>query len=106
LRLFAARLREIPQAMPHMLLALDFSLEEPRRVVIAGDANAVETRDLIQAAQAVYQPGKVVLGTLGPVEPLARTLPTKDGRPTAYLCTGTACQPPTHDATQLKAMLK
>src|SRR4029078_12560030 len=31
LRLFAKRLQETPQAVPYMLQALDFSLEEPRR---------------------------------------------------------------------------
>ena len=36
LRLFAHRLQNFPQAMPFMLHALDFWLEEPRRVVIAG----------------------------------------------------------------------
>ena len=30
----------IPQALPFMLQALDFSLEEPRRVVIAGDVKS------------------------------------------------------------------
>jgi uncharacterized protein YyaL (SSP411 family) len=35
LRLFAPRLERIPQAVPYMLHALDFWIEEPRRVVIA-----------------------------------------------------------------------
>ena len=39
LRLFAHRLQNFPQAMPLMLHALDFRIEEPRRVVIAGDPN-------------------------------------------------------------------
>ena len=38
LRLFSERLQRLPQAVPYMLMALDFSLEEPRRVVMAGDA--------------------------------------------------------------------
>ena len=42
LRLFATRLEKIPQAVPYMLHALDFSLEEPRRVVIAGDPHSAE----------------------------------------------------------------
>ncbi len=37
LRLFGERLQNLPQAVPYMLLAFDFSLEEPKRVVIAGD---------------------------------------------------------------------
>jgi uncharacterized protein YyaL (SSP411 family) len=105
LRLFAERLQNSPQAVPYMLLAFDFSMEEPRRVVIAGDPAKPETRALLRAAHGVYQPGKVVLGTEGAVEPFAKTLPAKDGA-TVYLCTGTACQPPTRDTAKIKDMLK
>jgi uncharacterized protein YyaL (SSP411 family) len=105
LRLFATRLERIPQAMPYLLHALDFWLDEPRRVVIAGDPSSAKARELIHAAQAVYQPNKVVLGTAGAVEEFARTLPAPDG-PVVYLCTGQACQPPTSDAAQVRARLR
>ena len=105
MRLFADRLHQLPQAVPYLLLALDYSLEEPKRAVITGDPNATATRALIHAAHSVYQPNKVVLGNTGPVESFAKTLPTKDA-PMAYICTGTACQPPTHDSLKTAALLK
>jgi len=104
LRLSAARLEKAPQAVPYLMLALDFSLEEPRRVVIAGDPQSGQTRALIHAAQSVYQPNKVVLGNAGAVEEFARTLPAKSGS-TAYLCTGKACQPPTSDPEIVRRQL-
>ena len=97
LRLFANRLQQVPQAVPFMLQALDFSLDEPRRAVVAGDPSKPETLALLRAIHAVYQPNKVVLGNRGAVEPFARTLPAKGGA-VVYLCTGNACQPPTSDA--------
>jgi len=106
LRLFSDRLQQVPQATAFMLLALDFSLEEPKRIVIAAPTEATTRSALIHAAHSAYQPNKVVLGTEGPVEPFAATLKEKDQRPTAYLCTGTACQPPTHDAAAIKRFLK
>jgi uncharacterized protein YyaL (SSP411 family) len=106
LRLFSSRLQQMPQAVPYMLTALDFSLEEPRRVVIAGDVRSTAGKSLLQAAHRVYQPNKVVLASTGPVEPFARTLAMKDNQPTAYLCTGTACQPPTHDPAKVRELLK
>jgi uncharacterized protein YyaL (SSP411 family) len=105
LRLFTPRLEQIPQAVPYMLQALDFWLEEPRRVVIAGDPRSAKMRELIHAAHSVYQPDKVVLGNTGSVDEFARTLPAKDG-PLVYLCTGKACLPPTREATKLKEMLR
>ncbi len=105
LRLFAPRLEKIPQAVPYMLQALDFWLEEPRRVVVAGDPQSAEVQALLRATHSVYQPNKVVLGNVGAVEEFARTLTAKDG-PMAYLCTGKACQPPTNDAAKLQELLR
>jgi hypothetical protein len=105
LRLFAHRLQNFPQAMPFMLHALDFQLEEPRRVVIAGDSTSPRARELLRAAHSVYQPNKVVLGSAGAVEEFARTLPTRNG-PVVYLCTGNSCQPPTQDAAKVREMLQ
>jgi uncharacterized protein YyaL (SSP411 family) len=115
LRLFAHRLQNFPQAMPFMLHALDFWLEEPRRVVIAGDPpslrfgaaspSSVKTRELLHAVHSVYEPRKVVLGNTGSVEPFARTLPVKNG-PVVYLCTGNACQPPTNDHEKIRQTMR
>ena len=106
LRLFSERLQQMPQAVPYLLLALNFWLEEPRRVVLAGDARSASARALLAAAHSVYQPNKVILGATGPVESFAKTLPARDGRPTVYLCTGTECKAPTHDAAKVKELLR
>jgi uncharacterized protein YyaL (SSP411 family) len=105
LRLFAHRLQNFPQAMPFMMQALDFSLAEPRRVVIAGDPDSPKARELVRTAHSVYQPNKVVLGNAGAVGAFARTLPARDG-PVVYLCTGNSCQPPTQDAATVRELLK
>ena len=73
---YASRLEQFPQALAHMLGALDFSLDEPLRVVVAGDPASAETRRLLQAVHSVFRPNKVVMGNRGPVEPFARTLPS------------------------------
>jgi uncharacterized protein len=104
LRLFAHRLQQVPQAVPCMLQALDFSLDEPWRTVVAGDPGSPKTRALLDAIHSVYQPNKVVLGQTGSVEPFAKTLPAGEG-PVVYLCTGTACQPPTSDGANIKELL-
>ncbi|MBI5384658.1 MAG: thioredoxin domain-containing protein [Verrucomicrobia bacterium] len=106
LRLFAERLQQLPQAVPCLLQALDFSLEEPRRVVIAGDPKSGLACDLLRAAHRVFQPNKVVLGTSGAVEPFARSLKEREGQPTAYVCLGTSCLEPTSDAAKLAELLK
>ncbi|MCI0539800.1 MAG: thioredoxin domain-containing protein, partial [Verrucomicrobiales bacterium] len=106
IRLFADRLQRLPQAMPQMLLALDYLLEEPKRAVVAGDVQASATRVLVRSVHSVYQPNKVVLGNTGPVEAFAKTLPLVNGQPAVYICLGTACRPPTADVEKLKQMLR
>jgi uncharacterized protein YyaL (SSP411 family) len=105
LRWGSAKLDRVPQAVPFLLQALDFSLQEPRRVVIAGDPTAAKARELMRAAHSVYVPNKVVLGNIGPVEPFAKTLPAKEGV-MAYVCTGSACQPPTRETAELAKQLQ
>ena len=104
LRLFSARLEELPQAVPHLLLALEFYLTEPRRAVVTGGPGRPETAALLRAVHSVYQPGKVVLGSAGAVEPFAKTLPQEP--PLVFLCTGSACQSPTNDPVKLREMLR
>jgi uncharacterized protein YyaL (SSP411 family) len=88
-----------------MLQALDFSLQAPRRVVVAGDAARPDARALVHAVYSVYAPNKVVLGTAGAVEPFAKTLSVKTGA-VAYVCTGTECKPPTSNAVEIRKLLK
>jgi uncharacterized protein YyaL (SSP411 family) len=102
---FQGRLQRTPQALPRMLQAADFSLQEPHRVVISGDPGSPEARVLLRAAHAVLQPHKVVLGTAPPVEPFARTLASTETAQ-VYLCTGTACQPPTRQENEVKELLR
>jgi uncharacterized protein len=104
LQLFAARLDELPQAVPYMLQALDFGLEEPRRIAIAARSNRAAL-PLLAAAHSVYQPNKIVLSTKGPVEEFARTLPIID-QPQAFVCIGTECRPPIADPESLREALR
>jgi hypothetical protein len=105
LRFFAHRLQHFPQALPFMLHALDFQLQAPRRVVIARDINSGNFHGLLHTAHSVYQPNKIILGNAGAVEEFAKTLPARK-ETVVYLCTGSACQPPTSDAATLKDLLK
>jgi uncharacterized protein YyaL (SSP411 family) len=103
-QLFAERLESFPQAVPFLLQALDFSLQEPARVVIAGKKDSSKIHDLLRAAHSVYQPNKIILGNTGAVEEFSKTLPAK-GEATAYVCFGNECKPPTDSTEQVKKLL-
>jgi len=69
-------------------------------MVIAGNPESKNFRELLRAAHLAFQPNKIVLGNSGAVEEFARTLPAK-GEATVYICTGNVCQPPTNDPAAL-----
>ena len=98
---FAVRMMQAPQAVPQMLLALDFAMDEPKRAVIVGDPADAKTRELLRTVHSIYQPNKVVLGQDGPVESFAKEMP-REKAPMLYLCTGKACLPPTNDPAKIK----
>jgi len=104
LQLFAHRLQTQPAALAFMLHAVDFWLDEPRRIVIAGKNNSTEFQKLLRAAHSVYQPNKIVLGNTGAVEPFAKTLAAKN-EAMAFICAGNACQPPTNEVETLRQQL-
>ena len=106
LRLFADRLTRTPQAMPFLLLALDYWCGEADRVVITGHPALAEVQTLLRAAHSVYHPRKVVLGTSGPVAETARKLSAAGGPPAAYVCTGMTCQAPVREPAQLRQILQ
>jgi len=104
LQRFATRLQKQPAGLAFLLHALDFWLDEPRRVVIVGDASSEHFSKLLRATLSVYQPNKIILGNTGAVEPFAKTLAANNS-PTAFVCTGNACQPPTGNAEILLQQL-
>ncbi len=102
---FAPRLEQMPEAMPYMMSALDFSLAKHRQIVIAGAPGADDTRALLRMVWQRYIPNRVLLladGAEGQRQ-LARWLPLlanvtrKQGRATAYICENYVCNLPTAD---------
>ncbi len=103
LKAFHNQLTENPHAVPLMLKAAAFASREPFRAVIAGEGD--DAKKLLAAAHRIYQPHRVILGTAGPVEEMARDMKPVNGKPAAYVCTGSECQLPTSDPAQVKKNL-
>jgi uncharacterized protein YyaL (SSP411 family) len=106
LRLFAQRLRRLPEALPALLAALDFRLAERPRVIIAAGDDAAGRAALLAAAHRVFAPNKVLLANQPPADPFAGTLPARNGRATAYVCVGTTCRAPIQDPAELVEALR
>jgi uncharacterized protein YyaL (SSP411 family) len=101
LRLFHAHLSQQPIAYPTLLAVLDEARVPPRVIVLRGPAQALDE------AAAALMPTLGVRDMLlvlpnGRVLPGALAKPEAD-RPTAWVCSGTACQPPVTDLGTVQA---
>lgn len=105
LRAAAAKFQQMPQVVPCLLQAFDFWVNEPKRLVIAGEPGSEAVTRLRRAVYSVYEPNTLVLGTQGPVDAFTRSLPAR-GAATAYVCIGQTCKTPTADPDVVRAWLR
>jgi hypothetical protein len=105
---FASRAGQMGRSVPMMLAALSTYHAGMPQVVIVGDPQAEDTRQMQNVVRATYRPTAIVLTVLPQHrETLARLLPWiasmkgVDGRATAYVCRDFTCQAPAVSPEQL-----
>jgi uncharacterized protein len=99
-----------PSMFGRMLAAADRALGEPVDAVVTGDAAGDAALVLRRAAAAPYAPDLVI----APLEPGSdlEDLPlfagkaARDGKATAYVCRGYACDEPTHEAARVRQQVE
>jgi uncharacterized protein len=112
LQLFGDRLRKAPSTVAQMACALDFYLSKPKQIVIAGKADAADTRAMLQAVHEHYLPNAIAIladggdqqKALTKLLPFLETIKSIDGKATAYVCVNYACQLPTSDVGKMREM--
>ncbi len=105
--------RQSPLAYTQLLVAVDFAVGPAYEVVIVGDSQASDTREMLKAIRRRFVPNKVVI-----LRPTERELPdidhiapwTKyqvsiDDKATAYVCLNYSCQLPTTDISKMLELL-
>jgi uncharacterized protein YyaL (SSP411 family) len=97
-----------PTAFAQWLQTAWWATGDARELAVIGDAASADTRALLAVADAQWRPELVVAaGTADDAEvvPLLAGRDRLDGRATAYLCRGFACQAPTTDPDELRRQL-
>jgi hypothetical protein len=110
---FAAKLQKYPPIMPQMLVAYDFQMDKPKQIIIAGERQASDTKEMIREVNKRFLPSKTfILADSGTgQEYLAQKLPflndmkAIDGKATAFICENYTCKLPTTDIKKMAAML-
>jgi uncharacterized protein YyaL (SSP411 family) len=109
LRAMAPLLGEHPTAFAYLLGALERWLTPPVEVAIVGPRDDAATTALRDEVTGRLLPNSVLLvaesGTGAELSPLLADRPLVDGRPSAYVCEGYACQRPVTDPAELRSQL-
>lgn len=108
---FNSRIADKPLAMQQMLIALDFQMDKPKQIIIAGSKDSVDTKQMLREIHKIFMPGKIILLADGGEnqKKLIKYLPylafiePVPGKSTAYVCKNYTCQLPT---TDIKEMLR
>jgi hypothetical protein len=100
-----------PTAHTYLLCALDMVLGPSCEVVVAGDRDGDDTGALLRTIRERYLPSTVVLlrepndDVVVDLAPFTKDMRPIDGKATAYVCQGTACERPVTDAGSLHELL-
>ena len=108
LKAFSAEVDKSPSAFPVVLIGLDFLFGPSNEIVIAGKADAEDTRTMLAAVRKPFLPNKVLVfrpdsdpETIAKLAPYTKTQTSKGGKATAYVCRNFACELPTTDIKKM-----
>ncbi|MCI0622137.1 MAG: thioredoxin domain-containing protein [Acidobacteria bacterium] len=110
---FGQRLTDVPQAVPQLAAAFDFSQSKAKQIVIAGDLQSPDTKALLRLVHERYIPNKILLladGAAGQKQlvqwlPFIKGVTRRQGRATAYICEDYVCKLPTSDPQVVARLL-
>jgi uncharacterized protein YyaL (SSP411 family) len=114
LAFFSGQLKQTPQAMPQMLVAVDFNLTKPKQIIIAGKNNNADTIELLREMHGRYVPNKVLLladgdkgqRVLASYNQFFESIVMREGKATAYVCEDYVCKLPVTDARAFAEQLR
>jgi uncharacterized protein YyaL (SSP411 family) len=96
-----------PQALAHLLCAMDFHFARVKEIALVGPASGDGLGDLAAVVRSGFRPHAVLAGgPEGTERPeLMRQRHTVDGKAAAYVCENFACRQPVTDPRELSASL-
>jgi uncharacterized protein len=110
LRVLVNAMRQYPQAFAEGLNALDMLVNGVAEVAVVGQANADDTRALLDVVRKPYRPNVITALSPANVEgeatiPLLSYRTQRGDAPTVYVCENFACKMPVTTVGEVKALL-
>ncbi|QTA87388.1 thioredoxin domain-containing protein [Desulfonema magnum] len=112
-RAFSGTISAYPSAYTHFLMGVNFTLSRAKEVVIVGESDAPDTKEMLSALNHNFAPDQVVLlksektaEKLAELAGFTSDLQSPDGKATAYVCTNFSCSRPTADVQTLIRLIQ
>ena len=113
LSFFADGLQALPFGRPAMAAAYDLYRQQPRQIIVVGDPDGADTRQLITLINTFYIPTTIVLlADNGPGQlyleqnmPFMKSMFAIDGKATAYVCENFTCKKPVNSVQELASLI-
>ncbi|KAG1681219.1 SWI/SNF complex subunit SMARCC2 [Nymphon striatum] len=115
IKLFSERLVKIPVSLPQMVCGVILSQSTPKQVIIIGDRNNKETKDMINCVHSSFSPNQITIfidpndsenalrDRLDVIKSMIST--SSSNVPTAYVCENFSCSLPVNCAEELAKSL-
>ncbi|GAH94454.1 unnamed protein product, partial [marine sediment metagenome] len=112
-RAFSRNVKQSPSAYTQLMVAVDFGVGPSYEVIIAGNSQAEDTKEMLKAIRTQFIPNKVMI-----LRPTEQESPDSDhlaeftkhhlsieGKATAYVCLNYNCRLPTTDVNKMLELL-
>lgn len=103
---------KIPLAIPELMSNYVMYLQPKKQIIIAGDRDSQDTKDLLKCVHSHYMPNKVLIlcdgkqeGFLASKLSVFKTLERKESKATAYVCENYTCSLPVNSVEELEKIL-
>ena len=111
---FSGRVDQMPNAFTQFLAAFDFAFGPASEVIISGDINKKDTKEMLGVLRRSFVPNKVVIfrpegssqKEIEKIAPYIKSYRSTGGRATAFVCSNFTCQLPTSDPGKMMALLE
>jgi len=111
---FSGTLKEVPSGYTQFMASLYFSLSATTEIIIVGDPQAEDTREMLSIIGSTFSPIAITLvkdstadnKILSELAQYTTNYTSLNGKATAYVCRNYSCESPTSDPEKLKKFLQ
>jgi uncharacterized protein YyaL (SSP411 family) len=113
MKAFTSKVSSAPVGYTQFMSAADLAMNESLEIVIVGELESVDTRDIIEFINERFIPGKVLLfkdgngkDRISDIAAYTKNMEMKDGRVTVHICQNHSCKLPSNDMDTIKGQIE